>query len=245
MRCLGNETDESKRMKQIDEELNRRMAKYDKPENVEYMQAQVNTAICALAHLFGIKDEELDRIVMPKFYFCHAHDSYCPEVNEICMEPEGITPYRIGSITAEFLYCTVNPEIFKQEHKFNLAFVRSLGQPDRLSLHERDYVLSRAYINLITVVKHYCGMFFCQDSCFKPKKSSNMFKVLNSLPQDSEGYDLALIHIRAHYKGKLIAEHLFDHYPVERFKPIVRLSFEEAKARLFYMTGIELLEEDE
>ena len=93
------------------------MAKYDKPENVKYMQAQIEATIATLAHLFDIKNEQLSQIEMPRFCFCHFQDNYRPETNEIWMEPEGITPYRISSIVAEFLYCTVNPDIFRQQHE--------------------------------------------------------------------------------------------------------------------------------
>ena len=153
-------------------------------------------------------------------------------------------PYRIGSIAAKFLYYMTNHEIFHEQHKFTLAYARSLGKLKHLSSYDRYYDLGNAYINLVTGVSHYCVLFFCQNGCFEPDNSSDLLETLNSLPEGSDEHDLAEIGFGAHYRGIVIAECLFSRYPTEKFKPIIRLSFEEARARLFYMIGVELLDMD-
>jgi hypothetical protein len=123
-----------------------------------------------------------------------------------------------------------------------LAYTRSLGRPKHLPSYDQYYDLGNAYINLVTAVSHYCGLFFRQNGCFEPDNSSDLFETLNSLSEGSDEHDLAEIGFSAHCRGIVIAECLFSRYPTEKFKPVIRLSFEEARARLFYMTGVELLE---
>lgn len=125
-----------------------------------------------------------------------------------------------------------------------LAYTRSLGRPKHLPSYDQYYDLGNAYINLVTAVSHYCGLFFCQNGCFEPDNSSDLLETLNSLPEGSDEHDLAEIGFGAHCRGMVIAECLFSRYPTEKFKPVIRLSFEEARARLFYMTGVELLDMD-
>ena len=243
MERLSNKmTKNNRTTEQLLEKSDRRIAKYKTPENIKFVKTQIKTAIFSLALLFGIKDEELKHIVMPELSFWNLPDGYSSEIHEIYMHPEGITPYRIGSVTGEFLYYTVNPEIFHQKDEICLTYTRSLGQPNPLPSHEKYFCLGNAYINLTTVVEHYCGLFLGQDCCFEPDDSSDLLTTLSSLPEDSDEHHLAKINVGAHYRGMVIAERLFSRYPTEKFKPIIRLSFEEARARLFYMTGVELLD---
>jgi len=240
-RLSNNTTEAIRRADRCLEDLGCKIAKYNTPENRKFMQTEIEAAISALAHLFSVKDEELEHMVMPEFTFCFV-DDYSPELNEISMKPEGITPYRISSLVEEFLYYKVNPEIFHQRHKVCLAYIRSSGKSKSLPSSERDYALGNAYINLTTMVSHYCGLFFCQNGCSESDHSSDLLEPLNSLPEDSDEYPWAQIGFGAHYRGMVMAECLFSRYPTEKFKPIVRLSFEEARARLFHMTGIELFD---
>jgi hypothetical protein len=232
-------------MDKISEELGRRMARFDTPEKIEFMQNEIEQAILALSNLFGLKAQELASIDMPEFEFCNYYDGYNLLLNEISMDPEGITLYRIGAVAGEFLYYATNPEIFYQKEEVCSAHIRSLGQANPLPSHDRYFRLGNAYINLVTVVEHYCGLFLGQDCCSAPDDPSELIAPLDFLPEDSDEHRLAKINASAHYRGMVIAERLFRNYPMEKFKSIVRLTFEEAKARLFYMTGIELLEEDE
>lgn len=55
----------------------------------------------------------------------------------------------------------------------------------------------------------------------------------------------AIYSLGAHCRGMVMAERLFRDYPPEQFKALVRLSFSEARERLFYMTGIDLLDTGE
>ena len=245
MKYLRNKTaGEFRGMKQSGDALDRRTAKYNTPKNIKYMRTQIHEAICTLAHLFSIEEDGLRHMVMPRFSFCHFHDNYYPETNEISMHHEGITPYRIGSIAAEFLYYTVNSEIFHQKNKLSAAVYRSLGQSNRLPSDERNFVLNTAYLNLIVAVTHYCGLVFCRNSCFEPDDSSRLFTTLKSMPEGSDGYHLACITVGARYRGMVIAERLFRRYQTEEFRSVVRLSLEDVTAKLFFMTGFDLLDVD-
>jgi len=85
--AMSNEMDQDyKKIEQISEELDRRMARFDTPEKIEFMQNEIEQAILALSNLFGLKAQE--SIDMPKFVFCDFYDGYNLLLNEISMDTE-------------------------------------------------------------------------------------------------------------------------------------------------------------
>jgi len=215
---LSNEIIEDiKATEQELEKLDQRIAKHRTPENINFVKAQIRSAVFSLAPLFSVKDEELKHIVMPELSFWNLPDGYGSKIHEIYMHPEGITPYRIGSITGEFLYYATNPEIFYQKEEVCSAHIHPLGQANPLPSYERYFRLGNAYINLMTVVERYCGLFLGQDCCLAPDDPSELIAPLDFLPEDSDEHHLAKINASAHYRGMVIAERLSRNYATEKF----------------------------
>ena len=232
-----------KTIKQKFEELMNWIEKFDKPEHKEFMKNEIRLAISAISSLFDIKDQDLAYIDMPEFDFDLLFDGYDMPINEIHMYPEEITPYRIGFVAGQFLYSKVNPEIFLLEDFFLTEYVDTLGKSNPPPTKRLDFIISNAYINLTTAISHYCGLYFNQDGCFESRYSFDLLNLLISLSEDSDEYPSTNIQFDTHFKGMVIAEKLFYHYPTEIFKSITRLELDEARLRLLYMTGIDLLAE--
>ena len=225
------------------EELKNWIERFDRPEDIKFMQNELRQAIWSLSDLFGLKDQDLASIDMPGFTFDMLFDGYDMSLNEIYMCSKEITPYRIGFAAGQFLYSKVNPEIFFFEDFFLTEYIDTLGKSNPPPTQMIDFNISKAFVNLTTAISHYCGLYFNQDGCFESQCPSDLLGLLVSLPEDSDGYPSVNIQFNFHYKGMVIAEKLLNQYSPEIFKSITRLEIEEARPRLFYLTGIDLFPE--
>jgi len=216
------------------------------------LELEFEDAVNALAPLFYFTQSSFRHRGKPRAIidptanndqFLNEYDS---GLNATIMSPAGITKYILGRDAGRCMYAMVNPEIYQRarDHGKMLTFLlEGIDEFDSLSLEQHTRLLNKviAHSQLELAIAHYCGIAYSESSRYEPPNAAGVRTAAAFMSTQTEGVDLHKELLLASAQGMEIAERLHNDYAPEAFRPIPRLSFQEATQRIRVLTDIDIL----